>query len=503
MTAIRIIAAIVDQRELTMYREDGTTIIIPQGDPRMRPLVAKLVPALDLYGMYVLTQDDLQEVNSYAEAEKTLGGAVRFFKMLKSKAKEVLNKFVPVPSMQLGRLPEEGTEEEVVHPLDPAETDSPEPSVADIENAPLTRSQEAVMEIIKHSIPVTDEKFQQADTTEETTVVAVLADNTVIPGIEQISNQLQALASKMGSAEGVTNFFNRLASVERGHSVQDLLKFMEKGELPIADDGTVLVYKRLMTSDVPGVYVDCHTGKVEQRVGSHVFMSTELVDPNRHAECSNGLHVARRDYLNSFSGNICVLAKLAPEDVIAVPHRDARKLRAKGYKIIAVLSQEDHDNVVRNQPLKDTTLLGNAKAGNHTPVLETVEITGHRGTGVIITKVRGDDVPEVVLQPELKAESLDHLPKANTEAAKVDAAALAKSRVVEEPVAVEEAPQPPKEKKMSQAEQAAHLVAIYNRNPDIQNARALVSFKQKSKKSWDTLGVDAKLGKKLTDRVKL
>lgn len=57
---------------------------------------------------------------------------------------------------------------------------------------------------------------------------------------------------------------------------------------------------------------------------------------------------------------------------------------------------------------------------------------------------------------------------------------------------------------MTQQEQMAHLVALYHKNPDKQNAKEIVAFKQKAKKGWDVLGVtDTKFIKKITERAKL
>ncbi|MEL2330844.1 hypothetical protein, partial [Klebsiella pneumoniae] len=86
---------------------------------------------------------------------------------------------------------------------------------------------------------------------------------------------------------------------------------------PIADDGCIVIYK-LLLKDGPSdhkefSYRDIHSQKVPQSVGTLVCMNESLVDPDRRNECSNGLHVARRQYLGNFSGNVCVLAKVAPE----------------------------------------------------------------------------------------------------------------------------------------------------------------------------------------------
>jgi hypothetical protein len=503
MTTIRIVAANLDGLQLTLYKDNGESIVVQQGDHRIRNLVDKVFPELEacieagLPPVCELPEDlllNIKESAHYAETEKQLNGAVRFFRMLKKKAKEIINHFVddPLePRPMVGKVP-------VVEPANPVPVQEASPVVVErleeaeptpeqkAEQAPLTKSAAAVAEIMAHAAPAGSEEFDRMTKAipeteeEETTVVAVLDDGTIIDGIEQIDVQVKAIAAKLGSPVGMANFFRRAASVKRAHSLKDLLTFMEKGELPIADDGTVLVYKRLRRKD--DYYVDCHSGKVKQKVGSHVFMDEKLVDPNRSRDCSNGLHVARRDYLSSFSGDVCVLAKLAPEDVIAVPHSDARKLRAKGYFIIAELSQEDHDNVTCNRPLKDTKLLGNAVAGNHTPVLETVEIGGHYGADLRITKVQ--DAEEVELQ-DVHAESIEHLQDTDeTMHVEVDAAAVAtKGLSKAAPVAI---------KKPVEVLVESFLTAETD-GDRLARARNLVQFKKSAKKSWDKLGVAAEV----------
>ena len=557
----RIIALVVDVHNLTLYKDDGETITIAQGDPRVRKLVDTVVPALENDGEYLLTDEDLAVYSPYKEAEESLNGLVTFFRVMKAKADEIMARFATetVTPLVVGQVPSARSTEQ-------------EQKVR--ENAPVTKSMAAVAEIMEGAMSTAHPSFGAADYpgSEPTTIVAVMTDGTVISGMEQLSIQMQAVVSKMGSPEGLQNFFKRLATVKRNHAVQDLLKFMEKGELPIADDGSILVYKRLNRTSVEGTFVDCHSGNVKQRVGSRVFMDEALVDANRRNECSNGLHVARRDYLNSFSGNVCVLAKLAPEDVIAVPHGDARKLRAKGYHIIAVLSQEDHDNVVRNRPLQDTALLGNAASGNHVGVIETVEITTRNGGGLIVKEV--EVAPAAPTEDNgRRAESLDALPNKGEEGeSSVDPRAIAMRNAPAPvtPVETEQAklyrnvvvhadayaakmllalkkakkkgwvslglpanagelcekvmnavqtpspavpatpPAPAPVKvvtkadlaKMSQTEKAMYHYDVYKKNPVKANAAAVVAFKKASKKSWTALGLDDAIGKRLVEKAK-
>lgn len=469
---LRIIAAVVDTHRLTLYRDNGESIIIAQGDHRIRRLVEKVVPAIEQQKFCELTVDELSTSTHYNKTEQELKGFVKFFRTAKATLEDLLVKFShldqeddPVAPVAAGQIPNQATEEQ-----------SP------------TKAQAAVNEIMSNAkaSPTSSPDFHKP-MTDTDTVVAVLGNGKVIPGIELIDVQLQSVAAKLGSAVGVQRFFERVSSVPRNHSVQDLLTFMQKGELPIADDGSVLVYKLLESTSEAGVFVDCHSKKVKQRVGSHVFMDEKLVDADRTQDCSNGLHVARRDYLSSFSGDVTVLAKLAPEDVIAVPHRDARKLRAKGYHIIAQLSPEDAQRVYRNQPMQDTVLLGNAVAGNHVGILETVEIRASKGGNLKVTAVT--EAVEVKLDETKQTQSLDSLPTQDSKASQVDAAALAKKVVSDRKSSQQQAVEGLMVKVMEAKTQAGQIDA----------AKALVAFKKAAKKGWDKLGITAKEAARVID----
>lgn len=479
---LRIIAAVVDTHRLTLYRDNGESIIIAQGDPRIRRLVEKVVPAIEQQKFCELTVDELSNTAHYNKTEQELKGFVKFFRTAKATLEDLLAKFglldqeddglvVPVAA---GQIPVKGPDGGY------ADGDSLQ------EQAP-TKAQVAVNEIMSNAkaSPTSSPDFHKP-MTDTDTVVAVLGNGKVIPGIELIDVQLQSVAAKLGNAVGVQRFFERVSSVPRNHSVQDLLTFMQKGELPIADDGSVLVYKRLESTDQAGVFVDRHSRNVKQRVGSHVFMDEKLVDADRTQDCSNGLHVARRDYLSTFSGDVTVLAKLAPEDVIAVPHRDARKLRAKGYHIIAQLSLEDARRVCSNQPMQDTVLLGNAVAGNHVGILETVEIRASKGGDLKVTAVT--EAVEVKLDETKQTQSLDSLPTQDSKASQVDAAALAKSIG---------------DKKSGRQQQAEDLMVkvmeAKTQNAQIDAAKALVAFKKAAKDSWERLGITEKEAQRVMD----
>lgn len=480
LNTVRIIAAVVDTHNLTLYKENGDTVTIPQGDTRVRSIVDAAVPLLLKQG-YADVSIAPAEDNTYVQFEAQTNGVVKLYRIAKSK-------LLGLMGTDISTLAEE------VLPAFPM-------AIGAIPAAPVqgqVNMVSAVEEILQHAVSVNSPEFHEGGLHEQgnvvedcgstikkhsnndspDTIVAVV-DGQIIPGMEKIKSQFTR-AAKLGSTQGVENFLKRLGSViaERKHSVEDLLTFMERGDLPIADDGSILIYKVLNrvygTSDK---YIDCHTGKVEQWVGAYVCMDPTLVDHNRNKECSNGLHVARRGYVREFSGGVCVLAKLAPEDVIAVPEYDANKMRVCGYHIIAELSPEEYSLVKRNHPISEwysgSNTLGNALGGHHIGKTHEVRITGHKGGGVKVTEL--GKATKVQTKEAAPAEALANPSKES-----------------------KDTPLNPKEvvnqmKQMSRKEQAAKLVeAIETANTADSEATAvaaLKAFKNASKVGWDKLGV--------------
>lgn len=226
---------------------------------------------------------------------------------------------------------------------------------------------------------------------EETIIGSI--DGKEIPGLEKIIPQIEHAASSQENSTGFITFMQRISYVinKRSHEIQDLLEFMRKGDLPIADDGSIVAYKRLF-SRPDNWFVDPHTQKVHQRPGSYVSMNPDMVDSSRRTECSTGLHIGRRDYMKGFRGDVIMLVKIAPENVIAVPQGEASKIRAAGYHIIAKVPDAGFALLNQDRPMtRDNAcaeLLDDVLRGRHGPIRETVLINGALGTNVTITPVR-------------------------------------------------------------------------------------------------------------------
>ena len=473
---IRVIAAVVDTANLTLYKESGETLIIPQGDARIRPILDTAVPMLVKQGYADIDLATLNPPSEYAQFEEASNGAIKLFRVAKSKLLGLFGKKDPEPVM----------------PVEPM-------SAGIVPCTSMLLATQAVEEILQHAIPVASPEFhevgipQQGNVVEASgttvkehgeddapdTIIAVV-EGKVIPGMEKIKTQF-GRAAALGSTQGMENFLRRLGAVinERKHSVEDLLKFMERGDLPVADDGCILIYKVL--NRLGKNYVDCHSKRVEQWVGAYVCMDPSLVDHNRNNECSNGLHVARRGYVREFRGDVCVLAKVAPEDVIAVPTYDANKMRVCGYHIIAELTPGQYQLVKQNKAIsvdpEGQILLGKAMAGQHIGKTHEVRITGHMGQGVKVTAL---DAPKRAKAVDVAPVEALANPAEETKEAPLDPKLVVKQ--------VEEV------KQLTRKEQAAKLYADYQNCDDFPTARAealqaLMAFKKASKVSWEKLGL--------------
>lgn len=371
---VRIVGAAIDTKKLTLYRDNGETIVIEQGDQRIRKILDQVVPEIKSQGWSVV---DLSSRNEYQDVEEKTNGLIRFFRVAKKKLSQLFSE-----ELTPGVVGNTNVQVE-------------QPPVVD-------KIALAVEEIMANAKPA----HSNDAVPPHETVVAVV-DNKVLPDVQYLSAQVTH-AVTTNNSEGLENFMKRAATVasERHHSVQDLMRFMERGDLPLANDGSIIVYKVLrragpsMATEYPTMtMVDCHTGRVPQGVGVEVRMDPSLVDPNRRNECSNGLHIARRAYIKSFDGDMCVLARIRPEDVIAVPSEDANKMRVCAYEILATLSDTQYEQLRKNKPITELldgkALLAMAIAGGFPPPHTRVVIGGHKGSDISVEnliKLSSDEV---------------------------------------------------------------------------------------------------------------
>jgi hypothetical protein len=146
------------------------------------------------------------------------------------------------------------------------------------------------------------------------------------------------------------------ATSKRRHTMEELMRFMQRGDLPVADDGSIVIHKILRKRKIDGHeefdYVDCHTGKVLQSVVAtctwmnHLLIQT--VGRNVPTVCMSlvvATPVALVVMWLSLQGR--------PEDVVAVPQYDSNKMRVCGHILYGrELNDEDFQALRSNQPIK-------------------------------------------------------------------------------------------------------------------------------------------------------
>lgn len=409
-----VVMAVPSQTEVTLYFDDGTTMVLPSDSHFTHEVIEKIKPALEK-GEKITLNMESKTIDIFSEFEKKTNGLVKFFRV----AKKAL----------LG-LGDEPTMEKVASiqlPLNAFNLDNEQETIVAVVENP--EANEIAQEDLEAAAELHDSLVQETKPSEpeeepaQPEAIPVMdavpapkpapqkKTHTVIPGAENLKNQVAYFGGDVDH-KGFMLFMQRLAKVQeaRQHSAQELLDFMRKGDLPIADDGCIVAYKRLKRKQGP-ILVDSHTGKVTQRVGSRVFMKPEMVDPNRRNECSNGLHIGRRDYMGSFSGDVIIICKIHPEDVIAVPQDySGSKMRCAGYDIVAELSVSAYQSVIKGQKMTDggdneaSIMLTKILRGDHPKVDQLVEITGQNGNGLKITELGNkhkvtEPVEEVPVQP--------------------------------------------------------------------------------------------------------
>lgn len=506
---IEVITAVVDTKELTLYLKDGSTKTIPQGDPRVKRIVEEITPIL-MANEVAKVNLDYDKTTEFAKFEEKTNGVVKFFRVAKQKLQSFLNRtealFVGehVDPQVIGRTDNEPEEES--NSPDEDTTVSKEEAIERVASAlagavpvkeltPTERMQKATDDILKHAVPVTDHHFadhQVGDNQDKHALVAVVADK-VIPNVQHLHSQIKHV-NDGGDSEGLVNLMKRVSQVKRGHSVDDLMKFLKKGDLPIAKDGSIIIYKRLNQSDSKvGDYVDCHSGRVTQRVGDIVCMAEKMVDHNRRVDCSNGLHVARRQYLGSFNGNKMILAKVNPEDVIAVPEYDANKMRVCAYHILFEIPEKDAAKLNSNRPIEKTDqaaiLLARALAGDYPPARRRVEITEGKGGGLKITDLSEKvDHKHQNLEPVAALEDKSIIDPAMTSGPKVNPADV---------IPVEKTVSKP-ETRTEQVQRLFKAVVTGSTATErLEAAKELTALRKGWKKSWDAIEINADGVKKI------
>jgi hypothetical protein len=166
------------------------------------------------------------------------------------------------------------------------------------------------------------------------------------------------------SLRPVVNFLEKAATNPSGKSIDDLYRWITKGDLIIHEDGDFLAYKGtrtgqdgLRTSISEGtafVNGEEFTGHIPNPDGAVITMPRSDVDDDEGVACSTGLHAGTASYAFRFANDDTILVKINPRDVVSVPTDSSdQKLRVCRYVVHEVVEARQESRLWLATPWSD------------------------------------------------------------------------------------------------------------------------------------------------------
>lgn len=485
-----IVSAQLTSSFLSLVTSEGKIFNIPQGRTDLPELIKLcqdyLVPGGEQLWLTVeqIEGSTIQEVRvslagPLKEIEEKSNGVIKFFRMARKAAAKLFN----LDSQRDGtfiRIDDaHSVEEEVTYTATSVTTTDEDGR--DIPEKAVQTSR--IQEVMAQAKPITEKEINEGVAVSHETIVAVTPKGAMI-GIEALEASLT-----QGDLTGTTKLIERLANVDHEHTAQDVLSFLKRGDLPVTKDGNIIAYKRLNAYTDPltnlAGFIDVHSSTVFQRVTDVVQMSPHRVDRNRRKDCSVGLHVARRGYLGSFSGDRTVIILVRPEDVIAVPHRTPDKVRVSKYQIIYEASRDAARHLNSNCPLEkdkhsEELSIIQSLIDGWIPLPEAVVTVNGPAKDQVsrVLQIHKDAPPVPTPVVTEVATPLDTTNVVNTDNLKIVSQIKTSAKV--DPSSVI-AP--------TRKIEAKALYDKWVEEPTEENLQKLKYFKKKAKASWDTLGI--------------
>lgn len=142
-------------------------------------------------------------------------------------------------------------------------------------------------------------------------------------------------------------FLEKLATNPSKVSQQHLFDFVQHHGLTITDEGDLLLYKSTnpdgtstyagygIVTTPDGTVTKFEKQKLPNAVGNIVEIPRDMVDEDRNAACSTGLHVGAFSYASTYSRRLWNVV-VNPRDVVSVPHdASSAKIRVARYTILS------------------------------------------------------------------------------------------------------------------------------------------------------------------------
>lgn len=153
-------------------------------------------------------------------------------------------------------------------------------------------------------------------------------------GIKQESGIARRIVSDIETGKfdnRYVEFMRKLMLNPSYKSVEMLYDFLEHNKFEILENGNILAYKGLKrTENGPR---DWFTGLVPNWANTTVTMPRNMVEDDPTKACSQGLHIASKEYARDY-GNV-VEVSVDPADIVSVPYDyDNKKCRCCRYEVL-------------------------------------------------------------------------------------------------------------------------------------------------------------------------
>lgn len=190
----------------------------------------------------------------------------------------------------------------------------------------------------------------------------------------QITNQGMFLAyrrvvttgtSNIGLVNFVSNNYVKVKSKWKKNP-KDFIVYEKDGMLELSSSTKDSSYTNKGTLeqlylDLPNLqtsqFTDAHTKTMDYRIGVEARIERHQGNQSNQVSCSKGLHVASKAYDYSGFGDTAILVAVNPMDVLAVPRGEDGKLRTCAFTPVAVLEQDEENNILADDDMEVEDLL--------------------------------------------------------------------------------------------------------------------------------------------------
>jgi hypothetical protein len=152
-------------------------------------------------------------------------------------------------------------------------------------------------------------------------------------------NKILAAVNQGFPVQYLLNFLKNLQLNPSMRAREELYAFLETEDLPVTEDGHFLAYKAVRSD-----FLDKHSATIDNSIGRVVSLPRGAVDDDQSRGCSKGLHAGSLSYVRGFGnescGDVFLIVKINPKDVVCIPSEDVRKLRCCRYEVMTIMKGE-------------------------------------------------------------------------------------------------------------------------------------------------------------------